>query len=391
MTYEAILAAAGVLLLAFGIERLASVTRIPSVVFLIACGLIAKPLLGSANVYLSGLDAIVPVLGTIGLILIVLEGAFDLELRKNRLIPAAGSFLIALVGLVVCAAAFAWLGHMVLGLSEMHALILAVPLSVISSAIAISSSGFLPQKAKEFVIYETSVSDILGILIYFSLVNSDGTLHGAFLELMGGGAISLLLSALCSVGLVLLLMRMEGHIRFIPLLAGLFALYALGKLMHLSPLIMVLFFGLVLNNPHLLTRFNLFSHLADDRYDATLNEFKTLTMELTFAVRGFFFMLLGYWTDLSGLTMPSAWLTAAVVLIVIFGTRYLLLRLLRVSLGDTLTWIAPRGLITVLLYLSAKEVVQVPPFVDGAVILVILVSSSLIAVGRRRWEKSQRP
>ena len=30
-----------------------------------------------------------------------------------------------------------------------------------------------------------------------------------------------------------------------PLLAGLFALYAMGKLLHLSPLIMVLFFGLL--------------------------------------------------------------------------------------------------------------------------------------------------
>lgn len=390
MTYEAILAAAGVLLLAFAIERLASVTRIPSVVFLIASGLIAKPLLGSFDVHLTGLDAIVPVLGTIGLVLIVLEGAFDLELRRETLKPAAASFFVAAAGLVMCAATFAWLGQIVLKLDKLQALILALPLSVISSAIAISSSGFLPKKAREFIIYETSLSDILGILIFFSLVNAKGTLQGALSELAGGGAISIFLSALCSVGLVVLLMRMQGHIRFVPLLAGLFALYALGKLMHLSPLIMVLFFGLVLNNPHLLTRFQMFSHLADDRYETTLNEFKTLTMELTFAVRGFFFILLGYWTDLSGLAEPSAWLTSAVVLFVIFGTRRVLLRLLRLNLAEPLTWIAPRGLITVLLYLSAKEAVIVPPYFDGAVILVILASSILIALGRHRWEKSQQ-
>ena len=99
--------------------------------------------------------------------------------------------------------------------------------------------------------------------------------------------------------------------------------------------------------------------------------------------------MLGYWTDLSGLASPAAWLTAIVILAVIFGSRYALLRLLRLSLADALTWIAPRGLITVLLYLSAKEVLTVPAYVDGAVILVILASASLIAIARHRWEKSQ--
>lgn len=155
--------------------------------------------------------------------------------------------------------------------------------------------------------------------------------------------------------------------------------------MHLSPLIMVLLFGLALNNPTLITRFRPFRGWLDDSYEATLNEFKLLTVELTFAVRGFFFILLGYWTDLSDLVSWRAWLAAAFVLAVIYGSRHLMLRLIRSEFALPLTWIAPRGLITVLLFLAAKEHLPLPRYFDGTVMLVVLASATLIAVGRFRW------
>ena len=69
-------------------------------------------------------------------------------------------------------------------------------------------------------------------------------------------------------------MCFDGHIRFIPLLAGLFRPSTAGKLPHLSPLIMVLLLGLALNNPTLITRFDPFRGWIDDQYEATLNDFK---------------------------------------------------------------------------------------------------------------------
>ncbi len=388
MTHQAILTASLFLLLAFGIDRLNRSTGIPSVVVLIATGLLGKPALSYFGLEMSGLDAAVPVIGTVGLVLIVLEGAFDLQLRRDKLGTAAAAFVAASLGFVLWTAVFALLAAAALPLDTVQALLLAIPFAVISSAVAIPSSSFLPARGREFVIYESTVSDIIGILVFFALLGSDGTLMGALSSFAGGGALSLLLGAFCAIGLLVALMHLDGHIRFIPLLAGLFALYAGGKLLHLSPLIMVLMFGLVLNNPDLLGRWGWTrSIVAAPGYSTTVREFKGLTAELTFAVRGFFFILLGYWTDLSGFAQVEAWLVASLALLGTYGVRYLILRLLRIELADPLTWIAPRGLITVLLYLSTKGVVPVPPYLDGAVMLVVLASALAIGLGRFQLAK----
>lgn len=384
MTYQAILVASLVLLLAFGIERLGRASGLPAVIVLIVVGLVAKPLFSYLGITLNGLQTAVPILGTVGLVLIVLEGALDIELKPDRIRAATGAMALAVGGFVVCATAFTLAVSALLPLTLFQATILSIPFAVISSAVAIPSSHFLPPAGREFVVYETSLSDIIGVLVFFALLNSDGSFGGALRNLVGGGLLSLFLSIVFSLGLVLVLMRIDGHIRFIPLLAGLFGLYAAGKLLHLSPLIMVLLFGLALNNPTLITRWRPLRGWMDATYEPTLHGFKVLVLELTFAVRGFFFILLGYWTDLSTLVMPQAWLAAALVLLVVYGSRSLMLRAGRHALASALTWVAPRGLITVLLFLEAKEALSIPDYLEGAVVLIVLVSAAAIALARSR-------
>lgn len=388
MTYIAILTASLVLLLAFGVERLGRLTGVPSVVTLLLTGMLAKPVLASFGWTLTGLDAVVPMIGTIGLVLIVLEGAFDLELRREKLPLAGRALLLAMLGFGAWSGLLTGLGMVWLSLSAFDALVLAVPFAVISSAVAIPSSAFLPERGREFVVYESSISDIVGILVFFALLGSDGTLSSFLSVLGGGGLVSLVLGALSAVTLLVVLLRLDGHIRFIPLLAGLFALYAAAKLWHLSPLVMVLMFGLVLNNPSMLSRFQVMRPIfATESYVATISEFKSLTAELTFAVRAFFFMLLGYWTDLDSLLTVQAWVGTGLVLVLVFGVRAVLVRVLKVEYAAALLWVAPRGLITVLLYLNAKEVVSVPSYVDGVVMLLVLLSAVLVGVGRFRLQK----
>jgi len=269
----------------------------------------------------------------------------------------------------------------VLGLGAVQSVLLATSVAVISSAVAIPSSTFLPPKAREFIAYESSMSDIIGVLVFFSLLGSDGTVGGALLALLGGGMLSLLLSLLCALVLMLLLLRVSGPIRFVPLLAGLFALYATGELLHLSPLIMVLFLGLLLNKPSLVTRFRPVRAWVSREYESTLSEFRTLVVELTFVVRGFFFVLLGYWTDLSDLTSSSAWLGAGLVLTVVYGSRFVMLRLmLGPAAAGPLMWIAPRGLITVLLFLHVRDTFSLPSYLNGSIMLVVLASSAFILI-----------
>lgn len=56
----------------------------------------------------------------------------------------------------------------------------------------------------------------------------------------------------------------------------------------------------------------------------------------------------------------------------------------RSSMVASLTWLAPRGLITVLLFLNAREVLSLPAYAQGTVMLVVLASAALMALGRPR-------
>jgi hypothetical protein len=49
---------------------------------------------------------------------------------------------------------------------------------------------------------------------------------------------------------------------------------------------------------------------------------------------------------------------------------------------EQLVWIAPRGLITVLLFLAATEAVDLSRFPFGAVMIVVLATSALVVQAR---------
>ena len=378
-----ILIASAFLLAAFAVERFERRSGVPSVIVMIAFGLLAQPLLRSMGVVTTELKTMVPIAGAIGLVLIVLEGALDIELRRERIKLAARASAVAVAAFILCAAAFVLIATHALHLGYVQAAILATPFAVISSAVAIPGSQSLEQHAREFVVYESSVSDIFGVLIFIALVNSGGTLGGFLTELAGGGVLSLILAFVCSLALVLVSTRADAHVRYIPLLAGLFALYASGELLHLSPLLMVLLFGLMLNNKAALDRLPALHRVAERISPTTVGEFKVLVQELTFAVRGFFFFLLGYSTNLSDFAVLRSWIAGAVILLIAYGVRYVLLRALEPQSIASLTWIAPRGLVTVLLYLEAAQKVPLPPYLNGTVRLVVILSAIFLALSGR--------
>lgn len=382
MIYSAILIAALTLLLSFLIERLSGALRFPAVAALIIAGIVGNPLLASIGITLAGLDQVVPVIGTLGLVLIVLDGALDIKLTRPALQAASMAFASALAGFVTCLLLFATLTMVLLDMDGFQACLLAVPFAVISSAVAIPSSQGLDAKMREFVVYESSLSDIVGVLVFFALASSDGSLVDVTRQLAGGGAISLILSVCCALALAYALMSIEGQVRHLPALAALFALYAIGKIYHLSPLLMVLLFGLAMNNPGWMTRLPFRREGISSEYAATLASFKSLATELTFAVRGFFFILLGYWTDLTALANPYAWLVAIVILTIIYSNRYVLLRIMKIESRDLLLWVAPRGLITVLLFINAGQLIHVPDYFNGAVLIVVIASALMVMLSR---------
>ena len=95
-TYHYIIIFASVIIVSYFFSSFSKKSGIPSVLMLIALGIMV-------NIYIPFQDRfnfILEVLGTIGLILIVLEAALDLELVKDKIALILKSFLIALIGLV---------------------------------------------------------------------------------------------------------------------------------------------------------------------------------------------------------------------------------------------------------------------------------------------------
>jgi potassium/hydrogen antiporter len=383
MTDRALLVLAGLFVFAYLLEVLGRRTRIPGVVLLIAAGMIARGVLDRVGLELRFVEPLLPVVGTIGLILIVLEGALDLEVRRDRALLIARSSGAALTGYLVTLAVFAWLFIRLLGYDWPVAVLAAMPFAVISSAVAIPSATGLPDDEREFVVYESSLSDIIGVLVFYAWLGADGSTDVFVADLVGGGGMSLVAAIAAALGIFFLINRIEGHIRFVPLLAGLLLLYAAGKLLHLSPLILILVCGLLLNNPRLLEWNSWLRSMHRPRYDSTLSEFKGLVAELTFSVKSVFFIMLGYWTDVREMADWRVWAIALVMVGVIYSSRAGILRLLGVKEAARLVWLAPRGLITVLLFLTASDTGRLSGFPFGAVMVVVLATALATGLSHR--------
>ena len=81
-----------VLVFAYLLDLFGRRTRLPPVVLLILSGIGVRQVMDGLGLHLGWVNPLVPVIGTIGLILIVLEGALDLAVarERRRLIPARG-------------------------------------------------------------------------------------------------------------------------------------------------------------------------------------------------------------------------------------------------------------------------------------------------------------
>lgn len=367
----------GLVLVSFVFDRLAQRTRIPSVLMLIGLGVALQTLVREQGWAVPNVSRLLPVLGTVGLILIVLEGALDLHLGegKNRLIGRA--LASAFVVLLVTSLGMTLVIQHFTQATFYQSLVNAVPLGVVSSAVAIPSVMHLGGEKREFLIYETSLSDILGVVLLNFVLTNPILRVGSFvqfgLELLVIGALSL---GCC----LLLLLAMQRNGRFFLILSALLLVYAVGKLFHLSSLLLVLVFGLFINNTGVLIPTQLTRWLNDDGLEAKLPLFKTITAEGAFFVRTLFFTVFGYTVNLDALADGQTWLLGSVLVGLIFTVRGLYLHFgAKVDLIPEL-FVAPRGLITILLFLSIPAKLQLPQL-EGVLLLTVLLTSLVMTFG----------
>jgi NhaP-type Na+/H+ or K+/H+ antiporter len=175
-------------------------------------------------------------------------------------------------------------------------------------------------------------------------------------------------------------------VKYLPIFFALLLLYALGKQFHLSPLLLVLAFGLLLNNAFVLERIPWLKAQESATFPEDLAHFKQIVLEGAFFIRTFFFLLLGFSTDLADFAGATVWLVSAAIMALIYATRWPLLRALCPADVLPLLWVAPRGLITVVLFLSLPATLRVERFPTGAVMLVVLATAAVLSVGVRTGE-----
>lgn len=346
---------------------------------LIVLGIILQYVAKAFVTELPNLFPALEILGIVGLIMIVLEAALELELRRDKIWPIAKSLVIALAGLL----ASAWVAALILyelipGMTMASAWLYATPLSILSSAIIIPSVGTLSEKKKEFHVYESTFSDIAGIILFYFLA---GQLNPTEAIGPAGFAGTLLLTIVIAIVasyiLILIFQGIRSQAKQFLLIAVLLLLYALGKKLHLSSLIIILIFGLVIANMKLFFRGPLRKYLKEDRARQIYHELHIITLESAFVVRTFFFVVFGITIVLSSLLSVKVLLISILILASIYAIRFVLLRIFFGSDIRPQWFIAPRGLITVLLFYAIPAEAQITAFEPG-ILLFIIIGTSLI-------------
>jgi len=381
MTTAIIITLCVLLLIAYVFDLTSSKTKIPSVVLLLLLGWGVRQLSEALHISIPDLSSLLPLLGTVGLILIVLEGSLELELNRSKGPVILRSTIVALLPMIALAFLLSYtFQYFQPGLSFRDAMTNAVPFCVISSAIAIPSVKHLGAPDREFITYESSLSDIFGIIFFnFVALNELSQAHT-----VGESALQLLVmivvSFIAAVVLAFLLGKIEHHIKFVPIILLVLLIYAIAKLYHLPALIFILIFGLFLGNLEELKRFKWINRLKPDELDREVHKFNELITEATFLVRTVFFLLFGYLIETSEILNTTSFLWATGIVAAILIIRAVLLWITRIPMFPML-FIAPRGLITILLFLSIVPLQNIPLVNRPLILQVILLSAIVMMIG----------
>lgn len=389
MTYYVLIAFCLVILVSYFFDITSKHTKIPGVLLLLLTGMAIRSFTDYYNLNIPGIADILPIMGTLGLVLIVLDASLDLTLRheKSRLIISSlsSSILSFFVFVGLFTLILVYFFHCDIRMSIIN----IIPFGIISSAVAIPSAFGLYEKDREFVIYESSMSDIFGILAFNYIIFNSGSLNSGIFSFFAEIIITLIVAFLFSTVLTVMLHRINHNVKHVFIITFIVLIYALAKLVHLPSLLVVLVFGLIMNN-NLFFKNNYSVKIINfEEFNTDLNAFKNMASELTFIVRSFFFILFGFYTRLADLLSLKNLMIASIIAAVIFILRALYLKIiLRLPLNPLL-YFAPRGLITILLFLSIPQSMLLPMMSVGVITQVIFITILIMTFGNKLFKKTE--
>lgn len=386
MTVSIIIPLSVLLLLAYVFDVTASKTKIPSVILLLLLGFGVKIISSYIDIHIPKLDAMLPVLGTIGLILIVLEGSLELEINKSKLPLIFKSSVVALLPLLIISFGITFYLHHFEFIAVKLALANAIPIGIISSAIAIPSARNLLNNEKEFITYESSLSDIFGVIFFNFITLNDNIGSPTFGSFAIELVIMLLISFVATLLLAWFLNKIKHHIKFVPMLILVMLIYAVAKYFHLPALIFILIFGLFLGNIDELRDYKFIQKFHPVHFSKDVHKFKEISSELAFLIRALFFILFGFLIEIADVLNTDTILFAVCITAGIFVVRFIMLKIFKIP-TDPLLYIAPRGLITILLFLSIPLSQQIDQIDKSLITQIIILSAFVMMVGMMRYKK----
>ena len=375
-TYHLIIIFSVTIIISYFFNLYAKKSGIPAVLLLIGLGIGINYVLRFSGFPKPDLLPILEVLGVVGLILIVLEAALDLQLLKEKVGLIIKSFLVALIGLAGTAYLAALALNYLMEVEVLNALLYTIPLSILSSAIILPSIDDLDEDKRDFMIYESTFSDIVGIIGFYSVLTmvGSGSNESVYGEVFGNLALTVVFSIIISYILIYVFQNIKGHVKLFLLIAILLLLYAVGKMFHLSSLIIILIFGMILNNYKVFFRGGLMRLLNEEKVEGVLDDMKVVTAETAFVVRTFFFIIFGWSVYLGSLLSFKVIGIGLVILFIIYLVRAITLFIFNGKNIVTQLFLAPRGLITILLFFAIPEELSIGSEFQGVLLFVILIS-----------------
>ena len=380
MELTIIITLSALLLIAYIFDLSAKKTRIPSVILLLILGFGVGQLMNMLQIPIPNLQPVLPILGTIGLILIVLEGSLELKLHPSKVGLIKKSILGSFIPILLLSFLIAFFFSLISEVPFRTLLINAVPLCIISSAIAIPSANYLSSRNKDFVIYESSLSDIFGVL-YFNFLLRNEVLN---FEAIGVFTLEMIIIAIISlgamIGLIFLLNKIDHRIKFMPIILLILMVYAITKSYHLPALLFILFIGLYLGNLELFYNNKWLRNYDIYELKKEVIKFHDLIIEGAFLIRSLFFIIFGFLIAPADIINQDTIVIALMIVGGIFFIRFIQLWLFKLPFKPLL-FFGPRGLITILLYVSIPSIFSFELINQSLIIQVILLTAMILMLG----------
>ena len=386
-TEELLIALCGLVVLSYLFSIVSRYVRVPSVLLLLFAGVGFRMI---TDAYGSGIVfpmTIIEALGVVGLIMIVLEAGLDLTLSRNKLKLIRNAFFAALIIFIISAGLVTLILQYFLQENWMKSFVYAIPLSIMSSSIVLPSIHPLIQQKKEFLVYEASFSDILGILVFNYFVAGDVMTLSSMGSFAGNLVISIALSLFISVLLLFIMAKTRLNIKFFLIFSLLILIYAGGKLMHLPSLVIILVFGLLINNWELVSKQRFSKFFIDHEVVKLRHLLHSITAETSFLIRTFFFLIFGYSITLDFFGQTEIWTIGGLIVVALFFVRLLYLRFFVKTNVFPETFFIPRGLITIVLFYKIPEQFKLSNFNNNILFFIILTTGVIMTLGMILYKK----